>query len=632
MKGLLTAGLALFAALEASAAATATAGARYVDLDLRGRRGQVLEYDGRTYGQPWFDLGVGGEGSWGLFDAQAADIASGEESGSVNLDYKDWLKLDASAFALSHRFNYVRDGSLVNGDFFANSNILNYTAPGEEFVVKRIESEANVAFVCPTDAARWLSLGYWRVDKRGSFPASYASHKVGAADVDNIRQDVMAGFGLGLGPTAALSLSLVASGFQDRAVSQPAVNGTATSTLVVHPIYATQHMRGGELKWRWTLGRLAMSGALTGRQRLNRLTNFRRQAGVAAFNAAYNTGGPWSLSGRLYSRYAETHENTGYSPSIQNGGNTHKSQLDKLTVSGEAAASYAPAAATRVKGSWKLELNHRRDGSTLVYSAPRYYVDGTYYPEMLNSTAREDTKHVLKVGVEQGLPLGIQTEASYERLQANRPAFVNQPNWRDEVAGSVAAPLPSRLLVTLMASYTQERNNVDNFSAYSAMAGAYRAALDWAATKAVSVGLDGSYETLRYFTRGYFGSGSATWPSTVFIVQGMPNRQRNTTGGAHGRVGLPKGFAVTAEGAYTRSLVQTPIEYRSTGDGGYTVGDYTPSDVRIARGGAGIEYTPPRWPQVTARLSYRVDDWVDKTDTLNSGRASFAQAAVSAKF
>ncbi|MEK7232905.1 MAG: hypothetical protein AAB268_03750 [Elusimicrobiota bacterium] len=54
--------------------------------------------------------------------------------------------------------------------------------------------------------------------------------------------------------------------------------------------------------------------------------------------------------------------------------------------------------------------------------------------------------------------------------------------------------------------------------------------------------------------------------------------------------------------------------------------------MRIARAGAALEFTPANRKNLTARASYRVDDWVDKYDSLNSGRASVAQLGVAMKF
>ena len=57
-----------------------------------------------------------------------------------------------------------------------------------------------------------------------------------------------------------------------------------------------------------------------------------------------------------------------------------------------------------------------------------------------------------------------------------------------------------------------------------------------------------------------------------------------------------------------------------------------PSDVRVARGTVGVEYTPEKFKNLTARASYSVADYVDKFDSYNSGRASIARIGASMKF
>jgi hypothetical protein len=185
-----------------------------------------------------------------------------------------------------------------------------------------------------------------------------------------------------------------------------------------------------------------------------------------------------------------------------------------------------------------------------------------------------------------------------------------------------------------MWQYLSERNSIQ-LTANHLTRNAYRTGLDWEAQNKVFIGADASYETSRRTTNGWFGAsgGNANPALSGFEhVAGMYNRQNNTTTGIHARVNLPKGFVVKANGSYTWSTVATPLNIQPKTDPGNYLGDITPGNVRIARGGAALEFTPAKYKNLTARASYRVDDWVDKYDSNNSGRASVTQIGVAAKF
>src|SRR3989344_7094581 len=58
---------------------SAGATARYVDLDFKGSRGLVQEYNGKLYYIGQGDVEVSNQGSRGLFDLRVDDIGSGED-------------------------------------------------------------------------------------------------------------------------------------------------------------------------------------------------------------------------------------------------------------------------------------------------------------------------------------------------------------------------------------------------------------------------------------------------------------------------------------------------------------------------------------------------------------------------
>jgi len=530
------------------------------------------------------------------------------------------------------RLNERRVGMIINNTFVYNPQIVSTLAFDQDLVIRRTESEINAARFAAGNSARWVSLRYWSAEKTGSTAFHAGTYRLGRANIDNLTQEIKIGFGTNLGDEAALALDLINQDFKDNAavVGYPSALGG-----ILKPALPHTNMTGAEARFRYDPNsKLALTGAFTGRRRQSQTNQFKDSIVVGALNAAYKATSKLSLTARLYLRANQVDENLGFRTFVA-GEFTNTHQIDKTALRGELAASWRPAPKVAVKGSYKLELTNRRDAPTEAYSAtPRYWFDGTVLPagSWNNSVPRSDTRHTVTVGTKVELPLGIEAEGTYKRLQANRAAFVGQPNRQNDADATLTVPLPAEVQFTLTGGYIDERNQENAASRnYSSKRNTYRAGLDWAANSRTFVGADASYESIRYLFEGRFGSGTAAAPGTAWYESGMANTQRNTVLGAHGRVNLPKGVVVKTRGSYTWSKIQTPIHYYNTVLG-YTVDDYSPSDVRIARGSVGVEYTPEKYKNLTARADYSVDDWVDRTDSSNSGRAGVTQVGVSAKF
>ncbi|MBI4062122.1 MAG: hypothetical protein HY403_11925 [Elusimicrobia bacterium] len=631
--------------LPASAAGTydASVGVRYVDVDTRGSRGQVQEYDGKLYRGAEGDVSVGNQGAGGLFDLAVKDIGSAEENASLNIDYKSTMKLSALWSNMHHRLNERGAGLIASNVYTTNPLAVNYLAPDQNLMIRRTESELNFGVFAPENSAQWFSLRYWSAEKYGRTPFHAYQYVTGPANVDSTIQDIRLGLGTDVGHSAAMAVDLVRTDTKDSAYvsSAPYVRGSSFGFL--KPNYGQQIMTGAEFRFRCDPSqKLALTGAFTGRQRENLLNAYKNNIVVGALNAAYRAGSKLSLVARLYLRANENEENIGYvSPRGTVGASdalkqVNTSQIDKTALKAELGATYRPIERVTLKGNYKLEFTHRRDAPTEDLAATdRYWFDGTitYDSDSSNSAARQDTKHTAAVAAKVDLPLGIEAEGSFKRLQANRSAFVNQPTWQNDANAGLTVPLPAQVELTLLGGYLQERNKDNPDRRYSGTRNTYRAALDWAASHRTFVGTDASYEIINTRFNGRFGSGTAApGPGTAFYESGMTNTQRNTVLGAHARFNLPKGVVLRGRGSYTWSRVQTPLHFNSTTAVPYTIDDYSPSDVRIARGSVGVEYTPERLKDLTARAGYRVDDWVDKTDVNNSGRASVAELGVAMKF
>lgn len=635
-------------AADSAATYEASAAARYIDLDFRGSRGQVQEYDGKVYNTVHGDVSVSNQGSEGLFDISVKNIGSTEEDASLSVDGKSGLRASGKYQTMHHRLNFLRVGETINGAWVPKTAIdARSISPGQEVKIRRTEGEFNLAFVNPENAARFLAVQYWAVEKRGSryWSSSGANIKADNQDVNSIKQDITIALGTNIREATALSVDYIRSQFEDKAevILAPfgGLTGSSNNGGLAKRREPTQQANAAEFKFRHDVSKdLALTGAFTGRQRENLRTGYKHNSAVAALNAAYKVSKKVSLVAKLYTRIYQVDENLEYFPTNGPGDalehvNTH--QFDKNYVRGEFIANFRPVEKVHVKAAYKLENTTRRDAPTQVYSANRYFTDDYFSgPTWNNATARSDVRHTFTVGVKAELPLGIGADAQYKKLITNQAAFVNLPTRQEDINGTLSVELPKDVSLYAMAGFLRERNTEDNFARYSQSKNTYRAGLDWAATSKIFFGADATYETARWYHELYLGSGGATVTAATQYHSSAGTYQRNAVAGVHGKVVCPKGIVVSGDGTYTRSTVGTPIDYRFTGAGAAspysTVNDFTPSEINIARGTLIVEYTPEKLKNLTARASYSVSDWVDKNDNLNSGRASVAQVGGSYKF
>lgn len=649
MAGLLVLTCAAPGRAEETTSATYDGGVRYMDLDSRGSKGQVQEYDGKLYFIGHGDVGVSNQGSRGLFDIQIKDIGSTEENAAINLDFGSSFKGGMSVDKISHRQNMTDYGVIIDSNptgqaglytKIPNTLAITMVEPDKNVLYKRTATEVNLALFSQTNSAQWISAQYWSAVKKGDAIGSYSGGspsrlRFDRVYVDNTTLDFVLGLGSNVTENGAMSLDLLRREFKDE--SAVLTYGTG-ATQQIRPAFPHTQMSAAEMKFRYDVSKkLALTAALTGRQRENLSNGYKMNAAVAAFNAAYKASNKLSLTARLYGRVVEIDETPGYQnwrAQATMPANTH--EFDTLIVKGDFAASYRPCEKALLKAGYRMEATHRRDAPSEIFTATTaFYTDGVYRAagQDANSVANDDVKHIFSAGMKAELPLGVEAEADYKKLYANRAAFVNLPTRSDEASASLFVPLPGHVHASLLGGYLSEGNRI-GFTNYHQTRNTYRAGLDWETDNKVFVGADATYETIRYYTEGWLGI-SSNWPlfaSGIQHVPGMGHYQKNTTAGLHGRVNLPKGFAVIGNGSYTWSTIHTPLNITSVNDATMTLRDSTPSDVRIARGAVTVEYTPAKYKSLTARAGYRIDDWVDKYDNSNSGRASVTQVGVSAKF
>lgn len=622
--------------------------ARYVDLDYRGERGLVQEYNGKLYYVGQGDVWASGQNDKMLYDLKVWDIGSGEEGGLFNYDYKSSFKGSANWDTLSHRQPFINNSYIYNGVWTANPFVTFRTPINDDSLFKRRSADFAFGWYSDTNAARWIALDYWWVNKKGSQSFRYASGNAAEAFVDNTKHDLTLSLGNSLTENGGVNLDVNRVEFRDDAF--PA---TAAGTLV-KPKYANSQMTAGEMKFRYSPSKtVAVTGAFTARERESLQNNYKNDVVVGALNASYRATPKLGLTARLYTRANQVNENNTFrslNPASAIPNDSH--QIDKTTVRGELGASYRLTEKIRAKAGYKLELNHRRDAPTAEYTSLATYQDGTIVQpyDQKSATAREDTKHVGTVGLTADLPFDIEAELGYKQVQANRAAFEGLPNKSHEASGQLLVPLTHGFDLGLYADYVKEQNNHSSLSNFHSLRRTYRAGLDWEGNSWVSMGADYSYDYVRYLVDGWFGeadvvtTGAANVAGNLLHEAGMLNKIVNNTVGGHTKVRLPKGFTVLANGSYTWSNAHVNVHGLNPGilipysvggtqtAAGANINDLAPADTRIARGTLAVEYSPEKWKNWTARASYGIDDWVDKYDPGNSGRTSVAQVGLSAKF
>ena len=133
-------------------------GLRYIDLDTRGSRGQVQEYDGKLYKGAHGDVSVSNQGTEGLFDFSMKDIGSTEEEAALNVDHKSGFRMSGKFQNMHHRLNYLRVGELHRGVWIPKQQItLRGVTETQELVMRRSEAEFNFIKTSISDPRHWLT-------------------------------------------------------------------------------------------------------------------------------------------------------------------------------------------------------------------------------------------------------------------------------------------------------------------------------------------------------------------------------------------------------------------------------------------------------------------------------------------
>lgn len=662
----ITAILLLASAVSSYAQTTAEYSVRALVVETTDNRNYVQEYDGRHHGGLEADVEISAVGRNTYADFGGYDLNGPNASEYFNMNFGPGVSAKGKFLKLTHRVPVPKTGVIMNGRFVSpidnNRDLVNYLVPvatdttgNARISFDRTESEAKLVFQVPnTDDAK-LTIGVWQEDEIGQSPARYSQNIDQAVIVDLNRQtrDVSLGIISGIGD-GAFSAEYTHRNFSDSAsqtVSSVSVQGYLLK--VDKPESPSHVMNLYDLRFRNGAGAaLPIAGSLSARTRTSGHNKYTSSAYSATAGTSYKPAKNVYLTAKAYGRVVGIYENQSFRDGLGKlwgaaGGPSP--EIDHSNLAGDLKARYEFSDKLTFRGGYKYENNYRRNAEDyeqeFLYDAN--YNDGTYISSgtQTSAVAVQDTKHTMTVGVEAMLPLDIELGADYRKMVANHAVFEALPTVQDQIDVSLVVPLPVNLTLMASGGYLSEKNKKSNLTDSDMHQNSYHAGIEWVGSSKFAAGVDYSYEQASHRSTGYFGQSNSTAGATLgglapgfltnlLIEPAMVYRYENKIYGYHARVIISKELSLTGQGSYTVSHGVIPVNLNTWRGAGtnIVVTDFGPMDIRMASGGFMLKYTPMAYQDVTARLSFRRDQYLDKVVVANSGAVNTASLALSARF
>lgn len=643
----LTAILILAAAVPSSAQTAANYSAvsrvRFLDLNYGGNKDFVQEYDGRQNSGMEADMEVAGVKGGTFLDFSLSGINGPSYGGYLDVNFSPSLRVKGDFSNLVHRPAYRTTGLIEDGFFVEHGSmtVVNQSKrPGGLF--NRTESEAQVIYSVPGGNARMVG-GYWQEYEAGTTYNRYYSSTVNIGYVDRQTSDVSLGVNSGL-TGGAISADLTHRRFVDSAD----YNGVVLATTA--PRAPDFKMNLTEVRFRSGADAvIPVAGALSARVRTNTENSYTSHAYTATLGANYKPTKKTYISARAYGRTVGIDENRSFI--IRYGATTKawgesggpRAQIDRYNLAGDLKARYQFSDKLSFKAGYKYENNYRKNGTAPELSNEGGYGDNKngimrYYDGITFSTgahhnvpAVQDTRNTASAGFAVSLPHDMELEGGYTKMTANRAVFNGTSDDSNRVDASLVVPLPARLTFIVSAGYAAEKNKRDAQNKMKSRQNSYQTAIEWAGNSRFSAGADYAYEQNSTHADNYWGYSST---GMIHIPQAF-SRYENNVVGCHARWELAGGFSLSGNGSYVISRGQLTDNQNVLGVANKLAGAevrYAPTDMRIARGAVTLAYVLPGNKDITGRLGYSRDHWIDKVFNMNSGWASTVNMMVSAKF
>lgn len=642
---------------------------RVVDLNRAGNGELVKEYEGRQRGGLEADFSYSSLNGSNYIGIEANGLNGSSENGYIDLNLGSELSIKGKFSQLTHRTPNLRTFTTINGQYVTPQRSYAATTGG---VVKistettqkltdltggpvsfdRVESEAKVVYSPTNYPNQQITLGVWQEQENGRQLARYpnGAAQVMSDNLDRNTRDLSLGINTPLG-SADMSLEFTQRVFEDDSSTVP-----AKTSKLIRPEASKQLVNLYDIRFRSDSNSLVpFTGALSGRSRTNKHNGYTANAYAATLAASYKPLKKVYVSAKAYGRVTGLYENKAYRDDL--GVLAGEEQIGYSNLAGDLKARYEFSDKLNFRGGYKYENNYRRHARDYEeqFTKEATYQDGTVISSnsQTNAVAVQDTKQTVMVGFDLLLPLDVELSADYRRMVANHATFESMPTVQDKIEASLNVPLPMHLTLMTSGSYLSEKNKKSNLTDTSMHQNSYQAAIEWAGNSKVSAGADYGYDQSSHYGTGWFGASNSTtslnangtnfheYPqggSTNFLtnlirVPGMLYRYENNVIGIHATVVMPKGFSLTGRGTYTMSRGSIPVYINGPWRDFSAVPVVTnlgPSDTRITSGSLVLKYVKSQ--DLTARLGYRRDQWVDKVDAVNSGWVNTVTASVSAKF
>ncbi|MBI4351173.1 MAG: hypothetical protein HY550_07020 [Elusimicrobia bacterium] len=621
---------------------SAVSTARFLDLNYGGNKDFVQEYDGRQNSGMETDLEVAGVKDNTYLDFELQGINGPSYNGYVDVNFGSSLRVRGNFKNLVHRPAFRTTALLEDGRFVEHGSmtLVNQSKrPGGLF--NRTESEAQLMYYVPESRGARLIAGYWQEYEAGTTYNRYNSSVLNIGYVDRQTSELSMGVYTPLAE-GAMSADLTHRRFVDSAD----YNGIALGTTA--PRAPDLRMNLVDMRFRTGSDAVVpMTAALSARTRTNTENGYTSHAYSATLGAAYKPTKKTYVTARAYGRTVGTDENRSF---IIRYGNTTKAwgvsggphaEIDRYNLAGDLKARYIYSDKLRFKAGYKYENNYRKNTNEYSFEGEvgdnqngikRFYDGVTFSTGSQNNVpAVQDTRNTASAGFEISLPLDMDLDVGYTKMTANHAVFNGTSDDSDKGEATLIMPLPARLTLVVTAGYAAEKNKRDQQNRMRSRQNSYQTALEWAGTSRFSAGANYAYEQNSTHADNYWGFNST---GMIHIPQAF-SRYENNVIGLHARWELPRGFSLAGNGSYIISRGQLTDNLNVLGVANrYSAAEvrFAPTDVRIARGAVALTYLPPGHKDLSCRLGYRRDMWIDKVYFMNSGWASTVDLSASAKF
>lgn len=618
---------------------------RLVNIDERSNtQGFVREYDGSqidVVGRQkdavetdiWLRTGFGN----GLLDLGVKDINSSDESAFLDLVLGSYLSLNGNLDILTHRQAVTRNGTIIDGVWEPNGTLTDLVSD-QHLLYKRAEGEFRLRLAYPGHPSYRLVSTYWEEHEKGSRPLAYynrVNHKkyVGVQNLDRFTKDISAGVEADIGK-GGVTYDYTARRFDERASTidenyTGMKSGFENKYLKIVPNQKMNRHRIG-FRYRLSSSFFVAAGA-SSRKRDNELNDFKLRSYSGHLSMAYRPTKNLRITGRFYDRIVQIDERTNFE-------DYDHEALDFYSLKADIKARYTGVDHAVFTLGYKPEHTYRRHtkDATEHFMNDATYLDGTFVAAETheNKVESKDTKHKFHAGAGIELPMDAELDLNYDLLLANRPAYESSPTNSHDRGIMLTVPCPQGY--TLMAGWDNHssENKEASFTNYKRSLNRFLVGAQWVEKKGrytagINYGLEDGKDKIDVYwgdTNTGYGCGGAC---QLRYEAGTPYEYKNSVLSGNVNANLSKGINVSVNSSYATSkaaMVTTKVDDGTT----VNIPKVNPTDIRMFKWGVSVGYEITK--DVTARMGYYQDHWMDKYDDRNDGRANVAELALSAKF